>query len=102
MRVTGNWLVGMTRYASIVERFPFMKTLAYTYRASFGKSCTSCGSKADNRVFTNETNNVIKILASIPIEDFEIFLDMVKQEELRLTFVNTRGQMETVTRKRGE
>jgi len=98
MRVTGNWLVGMTRYASIVERFPFMKTLAYTYRASFGKSCTGCGSKADGRAFTTQVNEVLKILSSIPEEEINVFKEMTKQEKLKISFVNVRGQMETVER----
>jgi len=97
MRVTQNWLVGLTRYPDIVQRFPFLRTLANRYRVQT-QDCTSCGQKAQVRQFTDQVNEASKILATIPETEIEEFKRMVNVEKLHITYVDIRGQIQTIVR----
>ena len=96
-RVTQNWLVGLTRYPAIVQRFPFLNTLAHKYRVT-DASCTSCGQKAVVKQFGNNINEAAKILATIPATEINEFKRMTKVDQLQISYMDTRGVAQTVTR----
>ena len=99
-RVSQNWLVGLTRHPTLLQRFPFLQALAHRYRVSVGSNdCNGpCGQKASMKQFTNQVNEVAKILATIPEDDIDEFKEMVKITSLQVSYVDTRGQTQTVIR----
>lgn len=97
-RVTTNWLVGLTKYSEVVNAFPWMKTLANKYKVSFGKGCGSCGQKKTQRVVTDQINDCMRILATIPEADVAKFKQVVKQDSLLITYKDLKGNKVTVTR----
>ena len=96
-RLTQNWLVGLTRHPALVQRFPFLKTLAHNYRVK-PESCSACGQKAVMRAFTDQVNETAKILATIPETEIAEFKLMAKVDELLITYVDLRGSTQTITR----
>ena len=96
-RATQNWLVGLTRYMEIMERFPFLRVLSNRYTINTA-DCTNCGQKAQIKQFTNQVNDVLKILATIPESEITEFKKMVKVDRLHITYSDTRGQVQTAIR----
>jgi len=73
MRVTSNWLIGLTRYQEVINAFPWMNTLANKYRVNTGKGCGGCGQQKVIRAVTDHVNDTMRILATIPEEDVARF-----------------------------
>ena len=96
MRLTGNFLVGLTRHPEITQRFPFLQTLAHKYRVSVDRDCTTCGQKRLRKQFTNDINEAAKILATLPVEEITILKSMAKVDKLTISYLGTRGETVTV------
>jgi len=98
VRVTSNWLIGLTRYQEVINAFPWMNTLANKYRVNTGKGCGGCGQQKVIRAVTDHVNDTMRILATIPEEDVARFKALTKQESLTITYFDTRGTQMVVTR----
>jgi len=97
LRVTSNWLVGLTRHPALVQRFPFMRTLANKYRVT-SEGCSGCGQNASIKQFTNQANEVLKILATIPESEVQEFKRLAGAESLQIAYSDTRGRTINITR----
>ena len=90
-RATSNWLVGLTGQPAILQRFPFMRTLANKYRVTSG-NCSGCGQNASVKQFTNQVNEVLKILATIPESEVQEFKRLAGADSLQIAYSDTRGR----------
>ena len=72
MRLTANYLVGLTRYPEVVARFPFLRGLAANWRVQPEK-CLGCGQGRSTQNFSNNINEIAKIFATITETDFNEF-----------------------------
>jgi hypothetical protein len=98
VKVTQNYLVGLTKYPEILREFPWMQTLANKYRVSGGKGCGGCGQQKTMKAVTDQVNDVCKILGTIPETEVQRFKALVKQDQLIINYFDTRGVRTTVTR----
>jgi len=98
MRLTSNWLVGLTRYPEVVARFPFLRGLSASWRVQPEK-CAGCGQGAATQNFSNNINEIAKILATIPESDFDEFKRLSNTtEKITIQYMGVRGNKITVTR----
>ena len=99
MRVTQNWLVGLTRQPAVVQRFPFLKSLANNWQLySNPAECSACGQKSKQREFSNQVNEIAKILATIPEDEIQEFKRMVKSDSLIINYIDIRGNRQQTIR----
>ena len=93
MRLTGNFLVGLTRHPEITQRFPFLQTLAHKYRVNVEQDCSTCGQKRSRGQFTSNINEAAKILATLPESEVAVFKQMAKiSDKITVSYMDPRGQ----------
>jgi len=96
-RVTANWLLGISRYPALLQRFPFMQALANGYRV-VGSNCGGCGGKGATRQFTTNINDTLRILATIPESEIQEFKRLSRTDSLHIVYSDIRGNKQSIVR----
>jgi hypothetical protein len=95
---TTTWLLGLARRPEMTNRFPFLISLNTSWNVA-SKSCGGCGQTSGNRQLSNQGNEALKILATIPEDDIIVFKQMAKvNEPIRVSYRDIRGQTTTIIR----